>query len=217
MKLRNKIFLSLGAVLAVGIATLMLTISHDSPCSAAPPVSAGSESMRAVMHRCYGPPGKVLALERVARPKPGKGEILIRIHAASVNPYEWHMVTGKPYVMRLMGTGIGRPHYPRVGYDMAGVVEAVGEGVTRFKIGDAVFGGASGALAEYALAGEDGDDVVKPPEVSFEDAIKVGLERAAQTLREIRSAWVKEQHVRVQDNRVAAYRVDMLVTFLLTD
>ena len=170
MKLRNKIFLSLVAMLAVGIAALLLAISHDSPCAAAPPLASGSESMRAVMHRCYGPPGKVLALERIARPKPGKGEILIRIHAASVNPYEWHMVTGKPYVMRLMGTGIGRPHYPRVGYDMAGVVEAVGEGVTRFKIGDAVFGGASGALAEYALAGEDGDVVIKPPEVSFEDA-----------------------------------------------
>ncbi|MGE5760048.1 MAG: dodecin family protein [Gemmatimonadota bacterium] len=60
-------------------------------------------------------------------------------------------------------------------------------------------------------------EITAESEVSFEDAIKVGLERAAQTLREIRSAWVKEQHVRVQDNRVAAYRVDMLVTFLLTD
>ena len=60
-------------------------------------------------------------------------------------------------------------------------------------------------------------EITAESEVSFEDAIKVGLERAAQTLREIRSAWVKEQHVRVQDNRVVAYRVDMLVTFILTD
>ena len=60
-------------------------------------------------------------------------------------------------------------------------------------------------------------EITAESEVSFEDAIKVGLERAAQTLREIRSAWVKEQHVRVQDNRVVAYRVDMLVTFILAD
>jgi NADPH:quinone reductase-like Zn-dependent oxidoreductase len=170
MKLRNKIFLSLGAVLVVGVASLMIAISHDSPCTSAAPLPDGTESMRAVMQRCYGPPGKTLALERIAKPRPARGEILIRIRAASVNPYEWHMVTGKPYVMRLMGAGIGRPHYPRVGYDMAGTVEAIGAGVTRFKVGDDVFGGAGGALAEYALASEDGAVVIKPAEVSFEDA-----------------------------------------------
>ena len=169
MKLRSKIFLSLGAVFVVGIATLMITLSHESPCPQAPLLAAGTDSMRAITHRCYGSPGKALALERIAKPRPAAGEILIRIRAASVNPYEWHMVTGKPYVMRL-GTGIGTPDYPRVGYDMAGIVEAVGEGVTRFKPGDEVFGGASGALAEYALAREDGDVVAKPPEVAFEDA-----------------------------------------------
>jgi NADPH:quinone reductase-like Zn-dependent oxidoreductase len=169
MKLRNKIFLSLGAVLVVGIAALMITLSHESPCPAAPVLAAGTESMRAITHRCYGSPGQSLALERIAKPRPGKGELLIKIRAASVNPYEWHMVTGKPYVMRL-GTGLGAPDYPRVGYDMAGVVAAVGEGVTRFKVGDEVFGGASGALAEYALASEDGDVVAKPAQVGFEDA-----------------------------------------------
>jgi len=169
MKLRNKIFLSLGAVLAVGIAALMITLSHDSACPPMPVLTAGAESMRAITHRCYGPPGKVLALERIAKPKPAKGELLIRIRAASVNPYEWHVVTGKPYFMRL-GSGFGRPRNSRVGYDMAGTVEAVGENVTRFKPGDAVFGGAGGALAEYALAGEDGDVIAKPDEISFEDA-----------------------------------------------
>lgn len=59
-------------------------------------------------------------------------------------------------------------------------------------------------------------EITAESEASFEDAIKVGLDRAAQTLREIRSAWVKEQHVRIQDNRVVAYRVHMLVTFVLT-
>ncbi|HET9863890.1 MAG TPA: NAD(P)-dependent alcohol dehydrogenase [Steroidobacteraceae bacterium] len=170
MKLRNKIFLSVAAVLVVGVAAVMIAISHDSPCPAAPPPATGADSMLAITRRCYGPPGKVLALERIARPRPAAGEILVRIHAASVNPYEWHMVTGRPYVMRLMGAGVGAPHDFRVAYDMAGIVEAVGEGVTRFKVGDAVFGGAHGALAEYALAREDGAVVIKPPEIGFEDA-----------------------------------------------
>jgi NADPH:quinone reductase-like Zn-dependent oxidoreductase len=126
--------------------------------------------MRAVIHRCYGAPGQVLALERIARPKPAAGEILVKIRVASVNPYEYHMVTGKPYVMRL-GSGIGAPTERRVGYDMAGVVEAVGENVTQFKVGDEVLGGAHGALAEYALVREKNADLVaKPAEVSFEDA-----------------------------------------------
>jgi NADPH:quinone reductase-like Zn-dependent oxidoreductase len=126
--------------------------------------------MRAITQRCYGAPGEVLALERIAKPRPGAGKVLIRIHAASINPYEWHTVTGKPYLMRL-GRGIGAPTTTRVGYDMAGTIEAVGPDVTRFKVGDEVFGGAHGALAEYALASaENGDLVLKPADVTFEDA-----------------------------------------------
>jgi NADPH:quinone reductase-like Zn-dependent oxidoreductase len=114
----------------------------------------------------------VLALEKVAKPKPTDHQVLIKVHAASVNPYEWHMVTGKPYFMRL-GTGLGAPDHTRVGYDMAGTIEAVGAKVTRFKVGEEVFGGASGALAEYAVAGDDGDVVPKPPNVSYEDAAAI--------------------------------------------
>ena len=142
--------------------------------------------MRAITRRCYGSPGEVLALERIAKPKPAADQILIKVRAASVNPYEWHTVTGKPYVMRL-GSGIGKPEGFRVGYDMAGTVEAVGANVTRFKPGDDVFGGAHGALAEYALAsGEDGDVVVKPPELSFEDtaALLIAGGTALQALRD---------------------------------
>jgi NADPH:quinone reductase-like Zn-dependent oxidoreductase len=169
MKTRNKVFSVLGAVIVVGISALMITLAHESPCPQAPALAAGTESMRAITRRCYGPPGKVLALERIAKPKPAADQILIKVRAASVNPAEWHTVTGKPYVMRL-STGIGAPQGIRVGYDMAGTVEAVGENVTRFKVGDEVFGGAGGALAEYALASEDGDVVAKPPEVSSEEA-----------------------------------------------
>lgn len=173
MKLRHKIFLSLGGLLALGLAGLMLTLSHDSPCPPAPVLAGGVESMRAVTHRCYGGPGQVLAVERIAKPKAGAGEVLVKIRAASVNPYEWHTVSGKPYFMRL-GSGFGVPHDVRVGYDMAGTVEAVGEGVTRFKVGDEVFGGAYGALAEYGVVdANDGDVVIKPAAVSFEEAAGV--------------------------------------------
>ncbi|MEJ0087353.1 MAG: NAD(P)-dependent alcohol dehydrogenase [Pseudomonadota bacterium] len=169
MKLRTKFLGVVAATLVVGVTALLVALSHESPCPAPPVLAAGTESMRAIMQRCYGPPGRTLALERIAKPVPGKGKVLIRIRAASVNPYEWHMITGKPYFMRF-GTGLGAPEGSRVGYDMAGTIEAVGPGVTRFKAGDDVFGGARGALAEYAVAGEDGDVVMKPAEVSFDDA-----------------------------------------------
>jgi NADPH:quinone reductase-like Zn-dependent oxidoreductase len=169
VRLRTKILYGTATVIAVAISALLITLSYEAPCPAPVPLAAGTESMRAIVHRCYGAPGQSLALERIARPSPGPGEVLIRIRAASVNPYEWHTVTGKPYFMRL-GNGIGAPAQARVGYDMAGTIAAVGEGVTRFKVGDDVFGGAHGALAEYALASEDGDLVRKPAEVSFEQA-----------------------------------------------
>jgi NADPH:quinone reductase-like Zn-dependent oxidoreductase len=169
MKLRTKILSGVGAVLLVGTAALMITLSHESACPHVPALAAGAESMRAITQRCYGAPGAVLALERIAKPKPSAGEVLIRIHAASVNPYEWHTITGKPYFMRL-GRGLGAPKGMRIGYDMAGTINAVGPGVTRFKVGDEVFGGAHGALAEYALAREDGDLVAKPANVTFDEA-----------------------------------------------
>ena len=169
MKLRRKILYGVAAVIVVGIAALMMTLSYESPCPQAPPLAAGAESMRAITRRCYGAPGKVLALERIAKPKPGDRQVLIKVNAASVNPYEWHMITGKPYFLRL-DSGLGAPERVRVGYDMAGTIEAIGAGVTRFKVGDEVFGGAPGALADYAVAGEDGDVVLKPAGISFEDA-----------------------------------------------
>ena len=169
MRLRNKILIGVGTVIVVGISALMFTLSYDTPCPQAPALAAGVESMHAITHRCYGPAGKVLALETIAKPKPTDHQVLIKVHVASVNPYEWHRITGKPYVMRL-SSGLGAPDRVRVGYDMAGTIEAIGAKVTRFKVGEEVFGGAGGALAEYAVAGDDGDVVPKPPNVSFEDA-----------------------------------------------
>ncbi len=168
----------------VAIAALVITMSYESPCPSAPPPAPDGNPMRAVMQRCYGAP-KVLTLERIAKPAPTDGEILIKVRAAGLNPYEWHMTTGKPYLLRLF-KGLGAPDRPRVGSDFAGIVESVGRGVTRFKPGDEVFGGAGGALAEYVVAKEDGDIVAKPADLTFEQAaaIPIAAVTALQALRD---------------------------------
>ena len=168
MKLRYKILIGVTGVLVAGIATLMTVTAYDLPCpTAAPPADDSPDAMRAAVPRCYGVSN--LRVERVAKPVPKEGQVLIRIRASSVNPAQWYGVNGQPYLVRLAG-GIGRPKDTRAGFDMAGVVEAVGPGVTRFKPGDEVFGGAGGAFAEYALGRAEGGIASKPANLAFEDA-----------------------------------------------
>lgn len=125
-------------------------------------------SMKAIVFRRYGPPD-VLQLEDVEIPAPGPGDVLVRVHAASANPLDWHNMRGAPFLVRL-GNGLRRPRDPRLGADIAGQVEAVGAGVTQFHQGDAVFGVASsGGFAEYATAAED-KLALKPAGTSFEEA-----------------------------------------------
>ena len=184
MKLRNKIFSAVGAILLLGIAGLMVTTAYDSPCPAPSATVANADTVRAMMHRCYGVPGG-LALENIARPVPGDGQVLIKVHASSVNPAEWYRVSGQPYLIRL-DSGIGAPEHSRVGFDMAGVVESVGPNVTLFKPGDEVFGGVNGAFAEYVIAREKGAVVHKPTNLSFEEAagIPIAAITALQGLRD---------------------------------
>src|SRR5262249_38205967 len=111
----------------IGLGTLAVVLSHDSPCGAAVTPPARSEAMRAVVYRCYGPPS-VLHVEQVAKPVPADDQLLVRVHAAAVNPLDWHYLHGTPYFMRL-GAGIGRPDQASMGVDFAGTVEAVGKGV----------------------------------------------------------------------------------------
>ncbi len=172
MKLRYKILIGLLVFVGAGVAALGLVLSHDSPCPASPESAAG-DTMRAWVYRCYGGP-EVLRLETVARPVPTGNEVLVRVKAAAVNPLDWHYLRGTPYPMRL-GSGLGAPTDIRVGVDFAGVVEAVGPEVRRFGPGDEVFGGRSGAFAEYVLIPEDRALVAKPPGVSFEQAASVGI------------------------------------------
>jgi NADPH:quinone reductase-like Zn-dependent oxidoreductase len=175
-----------GALLVViaAVATLAICLSHNSPCLAAPPLPAGAHAMQAAVHRCYGPP-EVVKLESIAKPVPGEHQVLIRVHAASVNPFDWHMLRGDPFLMR-MQSGWGAPEDTRLGVDFAGTVEAVGSSVTRFKPGDPIFGGANGSFAEYVTARGAGSLELMPSNLTFEQAAAVpvaGL-TALQALRD---------------------------------
>src|SRR5215510_3117384 len=96
--------------------------------------------MKAVVHDTYGVPSQVLRVRDIPVPAVGDDEVLVRVRAASVHPDVWHVVTGLPYALRLMGNGIGKPKYRVPGSDLAGIVESVGKSVKRFKAGDEVFG-----------------------------------------------------------------------------
>jgi len=169
VKLRYKIPIGLVVMFGVAFAALAITVNYDSPCPRVPALDAGAQPIRAVMNRCYGVP-EGIALEKIAKPTPPEGKVLIKVRASSVNPAEWYGISGRPQLIRLE-SGIGAPEGDgRAGYDVAGIVEAVGAKVTLFKPGDAVFGGVHGALGEYVLAREQGAIIAKPPELSFEEA-----------------------------------------------
>jgi len=123
--------------------------------------------MQAIVYRRYGSPD-ILELQEIPKPIPTDGQVLIQVHAASVNPYDWHFLRGTPSFIRLF-IGLRKPKSPRLGADVAGVVEAVGSKAGHFKPGDAVFGTAKGSFAEYACAMAS-QLAMKPQEISFEHA-----------------------------------------------
>jgi NADPH:quinone reductase-like Zn-dependent oxidoreductase len=125
--------------------------------------------MRAIEYTQFGPPLQVLRSVDVPLPVPGEGEVLLRVHAASVNALDWRLMLGKPWFVRLMARGMRKPGAIRIGVDVAGEVEAIGSGVARFQRGDAVFGVCRGAFAEYACAAEE-RLVAKPGNVGFAEA-----------------------------------------------
>lgn len=173
MKLRNRILGIFAIVVVLAFASLAVTLSHNSACNAPAALPAGSESMKGLVAHCYGAP-EVLKLEQVAKPTPTDDQLLVKVHAAALNPLDWHYMRGSPYLMRL-STGVGAPKDGRVGVDFAGTVEAVGKNVTRFKPGDEVFGGADGAVAEYVVVRETRGVALKPANVTFEQAGSVAI------------------------------------------
>jgi NADPH:quinone reductase-like Zn-dependent oxidoreductase len=140
--------------------------------------------MKAIVYTKYGSP-QVLGLKDIDRPVPNDNEVLVKISASSINAQEWHFMRGKPYIMRLAGTGLLKPKDVRLGADLAGVIEAVGSNVTEFKPGDEVFGVRWGAFAEYVNSSGKGL-VLKPANVTFEQAaaVPVAALTALQGLRD---------------------------------
>jgi NADPH:quinone reductase-like Zn-dependent oxidoreductase len=128
--------------------------------------------MKAIVYYNYGSPD-VLKCEEVEKPAPNDDEVLIKVRAASVNPYDWHAMRGKPYPLRIVA-GLRKPKDRRLGADVAGQVAAVGRNVTRFKPGDVVLGMCRGAFAEYACASEL-KLARKPDNVTFEQAASVPI------------------------------------------
>ncbi|MCR6484580.1 NAD(P)-dependent alcohol dehydrogenase [Amycolatopsis sp. OK19-0408] len=141
--------------------------------------------MKAIVQDRYGSPD-VLEFRDTARPSPGAGEVLVRVHAAGVDPGVWHLTTGKPYLVRLLGFGLRRPKQPVRGLDFAGTVEETGDGVTRVRPGDEVFGVGDGTFAEYAVAKAD-LVAAKPNRLSFGQAAAV-LVSGGTALQAVRDA-----------------------------
>jgi NADPH:quinone reductase-like Zn-dependent oxidoreductase len=146
--------------------------------------AAPTNPMKAIVYCDYGL--KNLKLEDIEKPVPGDDQLLVRVRAASINPYDWHFIEGTPYIMRMMGVGLRKPKDTRIGVDFAGTVEAVGKNVTKFKPGDDVFGGRGGAFAEYVCRRAEGAVALKPASITFEQAASVNIAgiTALQALRD---------------------------------
>jgi len=156
--------------------------------------------MKAIVQERFGPPD-VLKLMDTDLPEIGPGDVLVRVHAAALNPYDWHMLRGDPLVARLMGTGLTRPKYRVAGIDAAGRVEAAGADVRGLRPGDEVLGFCPGAFAEFVRA--EADKVVpKPAELTFEQAAAVPM-AAATALRGIRDVGAVRAGHRVLVNGAA--------------
>jgi NADPH:quinone reductase-like Zn-dependent oxidoreductase len=152
------------------------------------------DTMKAIVRDAYGS-ADVLGLREIDRPVVGDDEVLVRVRAAGVDQGVWHVMAGLPYPLRLAGFGLRAPKNPVLGADVAGVVEAVGDRVTRFQPGDEVFGIAMGSYAEYARASED-RLAPKPANLTFEQAAVVAISglTALQGLRD---------HARVRADQTA--------------
>ncbi len=144
-----------------------------------------TDPIKAILKCDYGTPD-VLQVKDIEKPKPDDTQVLVRVRAASLNPLDGHFVRGM-LLARVMGGGLRKPKDTRVGVDYAGVVEAVGKNVTQYKLGDEVFGGRTGALAQYVCAKADRAVALKPATVTFEEAgsIAVAGITALQGLRDV--------------------------------
>src|SRR6202049_2347832 len=184
MTLRYKVGGVILTLVVFLLLSLGLSLSYDSACGPAPLLPNKTQLMKAIVYRCYGSPD-VLRFEDIEKPTAVDNQALVKVHAASVNPLDWHYMRGTPYLVRT-DSGLGKPTDPRLGVDFAGTVEAVGRNVKRLKPGDEVFGGRDGAFAEYVTVREERAVVLKPANVTFEQAASVPIAgiTALQALRD---------------------------------
>src|SRR5882762_5612542 len=135
--------------------------------------AAQGDKMKAIVYCDYGVAN--LKLAEIAKPTPTDDQILVKVHAASVNPLDWHFIEGTPKIMRAMGVGLRKPKDIQLGVDFAGTVEAVGKNVTQYKPGDDVFGGREGAFAQYVCRRAVGSVALKPAGLTFEQAASINI------------------------------------------
>src|SRR3989454_7416723 len=164
---------SVAILLALFVGIFALFIAYWRSTNDCGRTAAPKNPMKAIVYCDYGLAN--LKLEEVEKPVPNDDQILVRVRAASVNPYDWHFIEGTPKIMRAMGVGLRKPKDTRVGVDFAGTVEAVGKDVTQFKPGDEVFGGRGGAFAEYVCPRAHRAVALKPANVTFEQAASVNI------------------------------------------
>ena len=148
--------------------------------------ATGQDTMQAIVQRRYGTvPEDLFRLERIAKPAAGPGEVLVRVRAAGVDRGTWHLMTGLPYLARVVGFGLRAPKLPVPGWAVAGTVEAVGAGVTGLRPGDEVFGTCRGSFAEY-VATRASRLAPKPADLTFEQAaaLPISATTALQALRD---------------------------------
>ena len=147
--------------------------------------------MQALVQERFGPPREVLQMRTLPTPMPGADHVLVRVHAASLNPLDWHSITGTPYLARTQA-GWRTPKQRTPGADVAGTVTAIGAGVTRFAVGDEVFGTGPGSLAEFVVCRTDRLSH-KPPTVGFAEAAAAPV-AAVTALQALRKADVQAGH-----------------------
>jgi NADPH:quinone reductase-like Zn-dependent oxidoreductase len=134
---------------------------------------APANPMKAIVRCDYGLAN--LKLEDIEKPAPDNDQILVKVRAVSVNPYDWHFIEGTPYFMRAMIGGLRKPKDIRLGVDFAGTIEAVGKNVSQYKPGDEVFGGRDGAFAQYVCRRAVGAVALKPAGLTFEQAAAINI------------------------------------------
>ena len=178
---------SVAILLALFVGIFALFIAYWRSTNDCGRTAAPKNPMKAIIYCDYGLAN--LKLEEVEKPVPNDDQILVRVRAASVNPYDWHFIEGTPKIMRAMGVGLRKPKDTRVGVDFAGTVEAVGKNPAaagQFKPGDEVFGGKGGAFADYVCPRAGRAVALKPANITFEQAAAVNIAgiTALQALRD---------------------------------